>query len=235
MYSRTLGTIAVSGALSLVPAAASAIDFEELVPGGYFTESAATDTAADPPGWSLQPFPGVTFSSQASLERLTNRTRRSDASQDYRFSSGNRPAEDAIAFFTPRFSGLQGGIGYRPDSLTANGATEIGLNWNLDFSSGIRISAVGSYELDQGSYDFGASYAQGPWELQLTYGAKDRETEYEEIESLALSAGYSAGHGISLTGVLGAAGRTKTTEENDRVEKFDNDDFWVVTGFSIRF
>jgi predicted porin len=235
MYSRTLGTIAVSGALSLVPAAASAIDFEELVPGGYFTESAATDTAADPPGWSLQPFPGVTFSSQASLERLTNRTRRSDASQNYGFSSGNRHAEGAIAFFTPRFSGLQGGIGYRPDSLVADGATEIGLNWNLDFSSGTRISAVGGYEPDRGDYSFGASYAQGPWELQLTYGAKDRETEYEEIESLALSAGYSVGHGISLTGILGAAGRTKTTEENNRVEEFDNDDFWVVTGFSIRF
>ncbi|WP_282604905.1 porin [Pelagibius sp. Alg239-R121] len=236
MTLRIPGMIVLAGAFALLPNVAWAMDFEQLVPGGYFTESAALGAAgahsrAEP--WSPQSAPFINRLDEQPLDLRSNR--QALDSQRYSISPYGADASAGIAVFTPRFAGLQGGLGYRPESLGTDEATEVGANWIVDLSPDSRITAASSYGLKSGGFDIGAGYAQGPWELQLTYGSGEGENENEEIESLALSAGYSLGPGISFTGILGAAGRTNSAEENSGADDAKNDDFWVVTGFKIRF
>ena len=236
MTLRIPGVLALAGVFTLASGAAWAMDIEQLIPGGYFAQDGHSQTTAEFSGsetWSARSAPVIGFSDELPLDLRTNR--QALDSQSYSISSYGADVGSGIAVFTPRFAGLQGGVGYRPDSLGTDETTEFGVNWMIDLSPGTRITAASSYAIESGGFDIGASYAQGPWELQLSYGTGEGENENEEIESLALSAGYSLGPGISLTGILGAAGTTSAAEENNSANDADNDDFWVVTGFKIRF
>ena len=242
MTLRSLGTLTLAGALVLPAGMAWSADLEPLVPGGYFSEALplnaqssdnsdiGSDLGSFTPTWPDQGLSQATPSFDFHLDRQLL-----SGSQNYGLSAHGRYGDPGIAVFTPRFAGLQGAVGYRPESLGTDEATQVGVNWMFDLSPDSRIMAASSYELDRGGFDIGAGFAQGPWELQLTYGSNEGETENSEIESLALSAGYSLGPGISLTGILGAAGPSSSAQENDRVDDLPNDDFWVVTGFKIRF
>lgn len=228
--------LVLAGVLTLGSGAASAMDLEPLVPGSYFAENAAASPSSSlnsPAFWSAPSAPLISFSDDPPLDLRT--AREPLDSPSYSISAYNENTASGVAVFTPRFAGLQGSIGYRPDALGREEDAELGVNWTIDLSPASRITAASSFALDSGDFDIGASYAQGPWELQLTYGSGEGESEREEIESLALSAGYSLGAGISFTGILGAADRTSATEESNRANDTGTDDFWVVTGFKIRF
>lgn len=216
------GIVSLAGALALIPNLAWSMDAEQLAPGGFFADNSA---------WNGET-PNSNPSNATAFDLRMNRQVLSQ-SQNYRLSPNSN--ESGVAFFTPRFAGLQGSVGYRPDALGSNDDPQLGVNWTLDLSPDAQIAAASSYELDNGSFDIGAKYAQGPWELQLTYGNSEGESEQDEVESLALSAGYTVGPGISFTGVLGAAGRSNSDEENKNADDPNRDDFWVVTGVKIRF
>lgn len=236
MTYRNPGILLLAGVLTLSSGGASAMDLKPLVPGSYFAENALSGQDAAPSGalqWSAQSAPLLSFSDNPPLDLRASR--QPVDSQSYSISAYGNEGVSGIAVFTPRFAGLQGSVGYRPDSFDREESAELGINWTLDLSPATRITAASSFAPDSGEFDIGARYAQGPWELQLTYGSGEGESENEEIESLALSAGYSLGPGISFTGILGAADRTNAAEENNRANDTDNDDFWVVTGFKIRF
>lgn len=233
MILRIPGILLLASVVTLGSGAASAMD---LVPGSYFTENdpaAPASAQASPDFWSAPSAPLISFSDDPPLDLRTSRQPLD--SQSYSITAYGEDAASGIAVFTPRFAGLQGSVGYRPDMLGRVDATELGVNWTIDLSPATRITAASSFAVENGDFDIGASYAQGPWELQLTYGSGEGESESEEIESLALSAGYSLGPGISFTGILGAADRTNAAEESNRARDADSDDFWVVTGFKIRF
>lgn len=216
------GIVGLAGVLMLVPNLAWSMDVDQLVPGSFFTENSTWNGGA----------PSNRASDATAFDLQINRQVLSE-SRTYGLSPyGN---DSGVAFFTPRFAGLQGSVGYRPDALRSDDNTQLGLNWTLDLAPDAQIAAATSYALDNGGFDIGAKYAQGPWELQLTYGTSEGESEQEEIESLALSAGYAVGPGISFTGVLGAAGRSNSAEENKKADDPNGDDFWVVTGVKIRF
>lgn len=228
--------VLLTSVITLVSGAGPAMGLEPLVPGSYFAEnnsSQAASTSENAAQWSASSAPLISFSDEPPLDLRT--ARQPLDSESYSISAYGEDTVSGIAVFTPRFSGLQGSVGYRPDALGREETAELGVNWTLDLSPATRITAASSFAVDSGDFGIGASYAQGPWELQLTYGSGEGESENEEIESLALSAGYSLGPGISFTGILGAADRTNAAEENNRANDADNDDFWVVTGFKIRF
>ncbi len=246
MTLRTLGTLTLAGALMLPAGMAWSSDLEPLVPGGYFAEALPLNAQSSNNGDTASGFGFIT--ANWSDPGLSQAAPSFDLSLDRQLLSGSRSyvprygvsahgsyGDPGIAVFTPRFAGLQGAVGYRPESLGTDQETQIGVNWMFDLSPDSRITAASSYELDRGGFDIGAGFAQGPWELQLTYGTNEGETERSEIESLAFSAGYTLGPGISLTGILGAAGASGSAQDNDRVDDLANDDFWVVTGFKIRF
>lgn len=217
--SRIVGLI---GVLTLIPNPVWSMDLEELVPGSFFTQDSAWNGTASA-GDTAE---AVTFDLQINRQMLSE-------SQTYGVvpHGGGR----SVAFFTPRFAGLQGSVGYRPDALGSEREAQLGVNWTMDLTPDAQIAAATSYELDNSGFDIGARYAKGPWELQLTYGSSTDETNQEDIESLALSAGYAVGPGISFTGVLGAADRSNATEEKTNPDDPNNEDFWVVTGVKIRF
>ncbi len=236
MTLRIPGILILAGVVTLGSGAASAMDLQPLVPGSYFSQNAPLNQGSplsNPEQWSAVSAPLISFSDDLPLDLRS--ARQPLDSQSYSISAYNEDTTSGIAVFTPRFAGLQGSLGYRPDSLGREDASELGVNWTIDLSPAKRITAASNFALESGDFDIGASYAQGPWELQLTYGSGEGESETEEIESLALSAGYSLGPEISFTGILGAADRTNATEESRRANDEDNDDFWVVTGFKIRF
>ncbi len=218
----TPGIVSLVGALTLIPNLAWSMDLEELVPGSFFAENRAwnASTANDDVAAA------TAFDLQVDRQMLSE-------SQTYGLSPTS--SESGVAFFTPRFAGLQGSVGYRPDDLGSDSAPQFGVNWTINVAPDAQIAATTSYELNKSGFDIGARYAQGPWELQLMYGSSEGETELEEIESLALSAGYAVGPGISFTGVLGAADRNSSAEENKSTDDRKNEDFWVVTGVKIRF
>lgn len=208
--------------MTLIPNLVWSMDLEELVPGSFFTQDSAWNSTVT----------GEESAEAAAFDLQVNRQMLSE-SQTYGLaphSGGN-----GVAFFTPRFAGLQGSVGYRPEALGSQRDAQLGVNWTMDLAPDAQIAAATSYELDNSGFDIGARYAQGPWELQLTYGSSAGETKQEDIESLALSAGYAIGPGISFTGVLGAADRSNSTEEKKNADDPNNEDFWVVTGVKIRF
>ncbi|TQV79699.1 porin [Denitrobaculum tricleocarpae] len=218
----TPGIVSLVGALTLIPNLAWSMDLEELVPGSFFAENRAWNGSTANDG----PADAIAFDLQVNRQMLSE-------SQTYGLSPNG--SENGVAFFTPRFAGLQGSVGYRPDDLGSDSAPQLGVNWTIDVAPDAQIAAATSYELNKNGFDIGARYAQGPWELQLMYGSSEGETELEEIESLALSAGYAVGPGISFTGVLGAADRNSSAEESKSADDRNNEDFWVVTGVKIRF
>ncbi len=216
------GIVSLAGVFALMPSLAWSMDVEQLVPGGFFAESSA---------WNGETATGISSETTAFDFRINRQV----LSESQTYGLSTHSSDSSIAFFTPRFAGLQGSVGYRPDALEAGNDAQLGVNWSLDLTADTQIAAASRYELDNGNFDIGAKYAQGPWEVQLTYGNSESENEQDEIESLAFSAGYTVGPGISFTGVLGAAGRSSTAEENKSAEDPNRDDFWVVTGVKIRF
>ncbi len=216
------GIVSLAGVFALMPSLAWSMDVEQLVPGGFFAESSA---------WNGE----TSNSSSSDATAFDLRINRQVLSESQTYGLSPHSSDSGVAFFTPRFAGLQGSVGYRPDALESGNDAQLGVNWSLDLTSDSQIAAATSYELGNGGFDIGAKYAQGPWEVQLTYGSSEGESEQDEIESLAFSAGYTVGPGISFTGVLGAAGRSNTAEENKSADDPNRDDFWVVTGVKIRF